>query len=54
MGWPQWVWIALASASLGAFLVLDGKPRTGNYSFTIRLCVLAFTAWLLWCGGFFR
>lgn len=53
MGWPQWVWIVLAILSLAAFFVLDGKPRDGTYNFPRHLVAIAFSAWLLWCGGFF-
>jgi hypothetical protein len=33
--------------------VMDGKPKTGNNSLAVIMLSTAFTAWLLWCGGFF-
>lgn len=38
---------------LGNYIARHGEPRKGTYSFWERLAGVAFTAWLLWCGGFF-
>lgn len=53
-GWPQWVcasWL-LGGVILGAYL--DGKPRTGNYSFGVIAVLRALLAAALVVGGFFQ
>lgn len=50
--WPQITYIILMSLSLGATLVLNGKPRE-NYSFGISLLSVGITVSLLYMGGFF-
>lgn len=52
-GWPQWTWIGLAAFNLIMNAVLDGQPRTGNYSAGVYLAALIVSAFIVISGGFF-
>jgi hypothetical protein len=52
MGWPQWVWIALAALSVIHVAAKDGQPRK-PHSLSDCLVGTAIITWLLWMGGFF-
>lgn len=54
MGIPQIAIIVLYSLSLGASLILDGKPRDGKYSFWTTLVTDIIIMVLLAKGGFFK
>jgi len=49
----QIIFTGLLFLSLGMHLAMDGKPKTGNYSFWTALvsCVIQFV--LLYFGGFY-
>lgn len=52
IGWPQVIYIILASMSFGITVIKDGEPR-GNYSMWQSVFSLAIVLPLLWWGGFF-
>lgn len=51
--WPQYVWLAFAAFGLIAGAVMDGQAKRGTTRFSHSLLGVLFSAWLLWCGGFF-
>jgi hypothetical protein len=51
--WPQYTAVSLYVLSVVMAAVLDGEPKTGKHSFATSVVGTAFSAWLLWCGGFF-
>jgi len=54
LGWPQWIWIAVAFISLGVHIAKHGEdrpPREYNF-FWALLGVVGSFAFLYW-GGFF-
>ncbi len=53
IGWPEGLILAIMALSLLANAALDGKPRTGTYSFPLTICSAAFSFCLLYWGGFF-
>ena len=50
--WPQIVFAVLLAFSLVVHALLDGKPRTGNYQFSVKLVDAAIGVFLLYKGGF--
>ncbi len=53
VGWPEGFILAIMVFNLLATAVLDGKPRTGKFSFPLTLCSAAISFALLYWGGFF-
>lgn len=53
MGVWQIVWIGIMAISLGANLVMRGKPKQGKYNFFVALLGLAIELIPLILGGFF-
>ena len=53
MGVWQIVWICLMAISLGANLVMHGKPREGKHNFFVALIAFGFQLVPLIFGGFF-
>jgi hypothetical protein len=52
-GWPQWTWLGLAAVNLLINAVMDGKPRTDNYSAGVYLVAALFGGFIVTSGGFF-
>lgn len=50
--WPQITMASLVAFEVLVFALLDGKPRTGNYSFAQKVCSAAIVVFLLYMGGF--
>lgn len=51
-GWPEVTLTAILAFQTLCFAFLDGKPKTGSYSFALSVCGTAITAFLLYMGGF--
>jgi hypothetical protein len=52
MGWPQITVLAMMAISLLLIAALNGKPRVGEYNFSVSLWATALNIWILWMGGF--
>ena len=52
--WPQITWGILTGIVLLAYVVMDGKPRTGQWSLAMGLLGTAVSATLLYFGGFWE
>lgn len=50
--WPQWTVAILMCIHVSVVASLDGQPKRDKWSFAESLVSQAFTAWLLWAGGF--
>ena len=53
MGWPQIIWIILATVGLTHDLMKHGERKTGTHSFWSGSFAIALMAGLLYWGGFF-
>lgn len=53
MNWAQIVLLLWLGASLGAYLVKHGQPKTGNYNAGWAVFSVALELTLLYFGGFF-
>lgn len=50
---PQIIVISIMVMNLGMYLVLDGKPKEGKYSFLLECVSFVLLMGLLYWGGFF-
>lgn len=53
IGWPEGIFLFLVVLGIVLHLALDGKPRTGTYSFGANLISSILLLALLYWGGFF-
>jgi len=53
MNAPQIIWIVLAALGIGIHMAKHGQPEQGTYCFFTQSICVAFTAGLLYWGGFF-
>ena len=53
IGWPEGIWITLATITLLVEASVDGNPKTGKHSFAQRFMGIVITFALLYWGGFF-
>jgi hypothetical protein len=51
-GWPQWAMAIVYALMVITHAVLDGRPRSGNYQFSVAVIGAAFGVGTLWAGGF--
>ena len=50
---PQIIMVIQLALSLGAMLILHGKPKEGKYNFWSTIVSVGAYVALLWWGGFF-
>ena len=53
MHWPQYTWLAIVFLGLGLKMANHGKPMEEKHSVWAYLGSCAFTAFILYKGGFF-
>lgn len=52
--WPQYTVCATYAITVVCAAILHDEPKTGKVSFPVSVIGTAFSAWILWCGGFFQ
>jgi hypothetical protein len=53
MSAPQYILIGICVVELGLTAMLDGRPRVGKYSFSVKVFETGVLVALLYWGGFF-
>ena len=54
MKWPQTIMVTLLITAILIEADKHGDPKTGKYNLWATLIAVAFHAWLLYWGGFFK
>ncbi len=53
--WPQYTVIVIMAFGLLLHACFHGEKMTAvKWNFALKLWGVGFTAWLLWCGGFWE
>ncbi len=50
--WPQWLYVGITIFVLIGVCLMDGKPRTGDYSAGVTIITIFLGNVILYFGGF--
>ncbi len=51
-GWPQWYVAVMVSISVLLHCWMNGKNKVGKHNGVLGIIMLAWTVFVLYCGGF--